>query len=74
MGEGNQIVAAGNSPPEFRLAIIDASRGSPKPIPVTGRQPLLSAWPQFLPGEQTVIYTASDRLRDFEEARIEALS
>jgi DNA-binding winged helix-turn-helix (wHTH) protein/Tol biopolymer transport system component len=70
---GAFIVATQHSP--FGLSRIDSGGGAPHLIASPAdHKALCLQWPQVLPGGETVLYTASDRLRSFEDARIEVLS
>src|SRR5207248_1681343 len=72
-GEDNQIIATLGEP--FGLYRIDAVGGVPHLLAkAADRKALWIGWPQILPGGESVLYTASERLKTFEEARIEVLS
>jgi len=68
--ENNQLIV-----PRFGLYRTDARGGVASLITRAADHAALTlSWPQFLPGGDAVLYTASDRLTNFEDARIEVLS
>jgi serine/threonine-protein kinase len=74
-GEDGTIVftyggAAGSAVPAVGLYRVSASGGRPEPVTKPAGAELTHRWPQILSGGRVVLFTASDALGSYENARI----
>jgi serine/threonine-protein kinase len=70
-GEDGNIVAALNL--RGALSRVPAEGGTPQPVTQLDRLPAYR-WPQLLPGAQTVLFTQSSSIVNFQDASIAAVS
>jgi serine/threonine-protein kinase len=71
-GEDGFIVAVlGNA---AGLSRVPENGGSPQPLAKLENGEVTHRWPQILPGRKAVVFSASNNITDWEEARVDVLS
>jgi serine/threonine-protein kinase len=73
-GEDHQIVFTAGSAPGVGLSRVADTGGTPEVLTKPALEEVSHRWPQFLPGGQTILFTSTATVADYEDGLIESLS